>query len=293
MKTVGAILSPETVTWDVSGFSLGAKQLSILQRRMSFTELAISELPEHCTAFGPISLAFDLAVLRAAGAIPVIYVPQGIADSPLSQVATFCVNGIHHTKYVLSQLQQLKETADPVRLGQRFNMPVDPNCELQMKNTDSAGNTVAQYKIRLTDVQQVLQYVGFNSIPFDHSAGILGYFLDIFYPTDNTYKNDQLGYYRQREWRLIATNVNLKGRPIGRKLSSSEVTELERIDHEFWCRELAVDGVFQRRSELAIVYDPTPDWNFFDLVDEVFVPRDAVEQVQAIVGNNVTVHPLN
>jgi hypothetical protein len=85
----------------------------------------------------------------------------------------------------------------------------------------------------------------------------------------------------------------LKGRPIGRKLSSSEVTELERIDHEFWCRELAVDGVFQRRSELAIVYDPTPDWNFFDLVDEVFVPRDAVEQVQAIVGNNVTVHPLN
>ena len=289
MKRIGPILAPEVVNWDVSGFSLGAKQLSILQRRMSFTELSISELPEHSKVFGPISLAFDLAALRAAGAVPVIYVPQGIADGPLSQIATFCVHGIHHTKGVLSQLQQLKETADPVRLGQSLNMPVDPNCVLQLKNTDSAGNTVAQYSIRLTEVQHLLQYVGFNSIPFDHSAGILGYFLDMFYPTDNSYKNDQLGYYRQREWRLIVTNINLKGRPIGRKLSESEVAELEQIDPEFWSRKLSVDGVEQPRSELALVYDPTPGWNFLDLVEEVLVPADAVNRTRAIVGDRISV----
>ena len=74
----------------------------------------------------------------------------------------------------------------------------------------------------------------------------------MFYPTDNSYKNDQLGYYRQREWRLIVTNINLKGRPIGRKLSESEVAELEQIDPEFWSRKLSVDGVEQPRSELAL-----------------------------------------
>lgn len=291
MKKVGPILAPEIVNWDISGFSLGAKQLGILQRRMSFTELATSELPEHSKVFGPISLAFDLAALRAAGAIPVIYVPQGVVDSPLSLIATFCVHGIHHTKGVLSQLQQLKETADPVQLGQRLNMPVDPNCELQLKNRDSGGNIVAEYKIRLTDVQHVLQYIGFNNIPFDHSAGILGYFLDIFYPTDNTYKGDQLGYYRQREWRLIVTNINVRGRPIGRKLSASEVTELEKVDLEFWSRKLSVDGVDQKRSELALVYDPTPSWNLFDVVEEVLVPADAVDRARAIVGNSVSVGP--
>lgn len=289
MKTVGAVLAPEVVNWDVSGFSLGAKVLPILQRRMSFTELAKSELPDHNKVFGPISLAFNVAALRAAGAVPVIYVPQGRADSPLSQIATFCVYGVHHTKGVLSQLQELKETANPALLSQHLNRSVDPNCELQLRNTDSAGNVVAEYKIRLTDVQQFLQYVGFNNIPFDHSAGILGYFLDIFYPTDNMHQSDQLGYYRQREWRLIATNINLQGRPIGRVLSSFEAAELETVDVEFWGRKLAVDGVEKRRSELALVYKPTPSWDFFGLVEEVLVPRDAVDQAQAIVGDKVTV----
>jgi hypothetical protein len=37
MKQVGLVLAPENVTWDVSGFSLSAKELSTLQRRASFT----------------------------------------------------------------------------------------------------------------------------------------------------------------------------------------------------------------------------------------------------------------
>jgi hypothetical protein len=108
--------------------------------------------------------------------------------------------------------------------------------------------------------------VGFNSIPFDHSSGIRGYFLDMFYPTDNTYRNNQLGYYRQREWRLIGSNVRLNGRPIGRKLLDAEAAALETIDPEFWSHKLTVDGMQRRRSDLALVYDPMPGWDFFRLV---------------------------
>ncbi|MGD0046793.1 MAG: hypothetical protein ABSE42_07210 [Bryobacteraceae bacterium] len=291
MKQVGLVLAPEVVIWDISAFSLGAKQLSILQRRVSFTELSVTELAEHSAIFGPISLSFDIAKLRGAGATPVIYVLQGTAGSPLSQVATFCVHGAHHTKYVLSQLHELKEVSDPARLAQRLMTPVSPNCEITLRNTGPAGNVVAEYKVKALDVQHVLQYVGFNNIPFDHSSGILGFFLDMFYPADNTYKSDQLGYYRQREWRLTASNVNLNGRPIGRKLSSGEIAKLEKIDREFWRREIVVDGAEHRRSDLALVYDPMPGWDFFDLVEEIFAPQRATDRVRAIVGDRVTIHP--
>ena len=86
MKQVGLALAPETVHWDIGAFSLGAKELSTLQLRISFTELAVDELAAHSTVFGPISLSFDIAKLRGTGATPVIYVPQGITDSPLSQI---------------------------------------------------------------------------------------------------------------------------------------------------------------------------------------------------------------
>ncbi len=289
MNEVGLVLAPETVSWDVSGFSLGDKQLNILQRRASFTELAISELADHSAMFGPISLSFDIARLRGAGATAVIYVPQGIEDSPLSQIATFCVNGAHHTKGVLSQLHDLKEISDPARLAQRIGKPVSPDLEINLQNTDATGHLVAHYNIRASDLQHVLQYVGFNNIPFDHSAGILGYFLNIFYPTDNLHRNDQLGYYRQREWRLIASNVNIHGRPIGRNLSAAEVARLDDIDPDFWRRQLLADGKSQRRSDLALVYDPMPGWRFFELIDEVLVPHSAIDQVRAVVGDRVIV----
>jgi hypothetical protein len=287
MKQVGLVLAPEVVSWDLSVIRPGGKPLGILQRRASFTELDVSELPGHSAVFGPISLSFDVAKLRDAGATPVIYVPQGTADSPLSHIATFCVNGVHHTKYVLSFLHQLKEASDPARLSQRLNMPVSPNFELPLRNTGPDGSVIAEYKFGASTVRDFLQYIGFNNIPFDHSAAVLGFLLNLFYPTDNTYKNDQLGYYRQREWRLIYSDLAVKGRPVGRKLSSPEIAKLEEIDPEFWSRELVVDGVRQRRSALALVFDPVPGWDFFELAEEILVPERAIDQVRAIVGEKI------
>jgi Putative abortive phage resistance protein AbiGi, antitoxin len=290
MMRVGLVLAPEVVNWDMRLVTQGAKQqLSILQRRVSFTELDMSELTQHSAAFGLFSLSFDIAKLRAAGATPVIYVPQATADSPLTLFASFCVNGVHHTKYVLSQLQQLKELSDHGRLAEMLKEPVSPECKITLTNTDAVGGIAARYTIPVSAIRDILQYVGFNSIPFDHSNAVLGYFLNLFYPTDNAFKNDQLGYYRQREWRLIASDLGIKGRPIARKLSGSEVTELEEIDPEFWRRELKEDNAGHRRSALALVYDPLPGWELFNLVEEVLVPEHAVDRSRAVVGDRVPV----
>jgi hypothetical protein len=127
----------------------------------------------------------------------------------------------------------------------------------------------------------------------DHSVGILSVFLNIFYPTDNPHTGDHLGYYRQREWRLIAGDINFNERPMGRSLSVPEVTRLEEIDPQFWTRELTVDGAQRPRSALALVYDPVPNWNFFELVEAIFVPRHAIDRVRAIVGNKIALYGLS
>jgi hypothetical protein len=292
MKHVGLILAPEIVNWNVSVLSPTAPPVNLLQRRASFTELDVSELPAHSAIFGPISLSCEITKLRNAGAIPVIYVPQGTVTSPLSTIATFSVNGIYHTKGVLTHLHDMNQASDPVALAQQLGRPVSPDCVINLNNTGPGGEIVAHYSVRMSDLKNVLQYVGFNNIPFDHSAAVLGFLLNLFYPADNTHQDDELGYYRQREWRLTASDIAIKRRPIARKLSDPEMLLLEKVDPEFWTRELMVDGVPQRRSALALIYDPTPGWDFFELVDEILVPEDAVDRVRAIAGAGTLVRGL-
>jgi hypothetical protein len=292
MKTIGLVLAPEIVEWDLNQLVGGREELKLLQRRASFTELSENELLLHAKVFGPITLSFDIAALREAGATPVIYVPQGVASSALSQIGTFCVRGAYHTRYVLRQLQGLKEHSDPQITSARHGMPVAPDYKLHLQNSDAAGKIVASYEVPALQVQHVLQHVGFNNIPFDHSTGMLSVFMNMFYPTDNTHTGDELGYYRQREWRLIAGDVNFNNRPMGRPLTGAESATLEAIDPVFWNRKLTVEGKPHKRSELALVYEPLPKWNFFDLVRTVIVPERAVSRVQSIAPDKPVQHLL-
>lgn len=292
MKDCGLILAPEIVQWNVSTLSgTPNEHLSLLQRRACFTELSLAELSAHRATFGPIALSFDIATLRSVGATPVIYVPQGIDVSALSQISTFCVRGAYHTRYVLRQLEELKEESDPVLAAKKYKHPIPPDYKLILKNPDHAGNIAAQYEIPASSVRDVLQFVGFNNIPFNQSIAVLNVFLNMFYPADNTRTDEELGYYRQREWRLIAGDINLNGRPVGRNLSTPELTKLQNIDRHFWTHKLTVEGIRQQRSDLALVYEPVPDWNFFEQVEAIFVPEYAIQRVCAIVDNKVAVRP--
>ena len=223
--------------------------------------------------------------------MPVVYIPQGLS-TPLSLIGTFCVNGTHHTKYVLGQLQQLKNLSNPQDAAQAFSLPVAAEYTLNLRNTDATGQVVASHEVPASQVQHVLQYVGFNNIPFDHSIGILAVFLNMFCPTDNLHLNEPLGYYRQREWRLIAGDMRINGRPFGRELSGVEKQRLVAIDPIFWNRTLDVDGVSVPRKDLAFVYDPVPGWQPLDLIQVIHAPEIVVARVKQIVGGKVPVHKV-
>ncbi|MDV6347712.1 hypothetical protein R2083_09300 [Nitrosomonas sp. Is35] len=223
--------------------------------------------------------------------MPVIYIPQGLS-TPLSLIGTFCVNGTYHTKYVLGQLQQLKNLSNPQSAAQVLGSPVAPNYTLDLQNTDAAGQVAATYAVPATHVQNVLQHVGFNNIPFDHSIGVLGVFLNMFCPTDNLHLGELLGYYRQREWRLIAGDIRINSRPMGRELSDAEKQRLATVDSIFWNRQLDVDGKSVPRKDLAFIYDPVPGWNPFDLIESIHAPSSALTRIKQIVGNKVPVHKV-
>ena len=223
--------------------------------------------------------------------MPAIYVPQGVESSVLSQIGTICVRGAYHTKHVLRQLDDLKMQSDPAFVAKKTGKPISPTYDLNLENTNSAGDIVAQYTIPASNIQNLLQYVSFSNIPFNHSVGVLNFFLNMFYPTDNEHTGDELGYYRQREWRLVAGEINLGDRPIARNLTASEIAKLQEIDHRFWTRNIEVDGVTHQRSDVALLYEPTDGWNFLELVEAIIVPESAIDRVIAIVGDKVAVHP--
>jgi len=289
MKEAGLVLAPEIVNWQLPLQEGGVEHLPILQRRACFTELSVGELDGHMATFGPISLSFDIDKLRAIGLTPVIYVPQGAGIGSLSQISSFCVKAAWHTRYVLQRLQELKEVSDPATALKRFGYPLSPNATLQLQNTDPTGTAVANYTVPASNVDAMMKHIGYRNIPFDHSIGMLSVFLNIFYPTDNTHSGELLGYYRQREWRLIGGELNFNNRLLGRPLTQPEIARLMTIDEHFWSRELSWAGSLRPRSALAVIYDPADKWDFFEIVEKVFVPRSIEMEARAIAGNKVAV----
>ncbi len=148
---------------------------------------------------------------------------------------------------------------------------------------------MANYTVPASNIDAMMKHVGYRNIPFDHSIGMLSVFLNIFYPTDDTHSGELLGYYRQREWRLVGGELNFNDRPLGRPLRQAEVARLMTIDGHFWSRELSWEGTLGPRSALAVIYDPADNWDFFEIVEKVFVPRSIEGRARAIAGDKVAV----
>lgn len=285
MLDVGLVLAPEVVTWHHHD----SEPTVVLQRRICFTELSVSELPEHAKTFGPFALQCSPTNLRAAGAMPVIYAPQEIDGHPASGLAAFCVKAATSTKYVLERIEELKKVALQLETGRYNGMPVDPEVVINLRNEFPKGNVVSDYPIKPVDLSGVMRYLGFRNIPFDHSIGMLGVYENMFYPTDNVHADDQLGYYRQREWRLVGSDIAVNGRRLTRALDTKERARLEAIDRDFWTRKLTVDGRFLSRSTLAQIYSWQANSPLSDAVEKILVPVSAEAAVRAMFAGNVQV----
>ncbi len=221
--------------------------------------------------------------------MPVIYAPQAIDGHPNSGIAEFCVKAATHTKYVLERLEELKKLALELETGHYKGIPVQPGVVVNLRNTDLEGNAVSEYPIKAEDLAGLMRYLGFRNIPFDHSIGMLGVYENMFYPTDNTHVDDQLGYYRQREWRLVGSDIAINGHRLTRELAEDERKTIETIDSEFWTREFTVSGAAVSRSALAQIYSPQTSSALGDIVEKILVPSSAEAAVRKIFDGNIQV----
>ena len=285
MLDVGLVLAPELVTWHHHD----SEPTILLQRRICFTELSLSELPEHSKTFGPFALQCSPANLRGAGAMPVIYAPQAIDGHPASGVAAFCVKAATHTKYVLERVEELKKVALELESGRYNGMPDHREAVITLRNEYPKGHVVSDCQIKAADLAGMMRYLGFRNVPFDHSIGMLGVYENMFYPTDNAYTDDQLGYYRQREWRLVGPGIAVNGHRLTRALDAQERARLETIDRDFWTRELTVNGGSFSRSTLAQIYSWQVNSPLSDIVEKIILPASAEASVRALFAGKVQV----
>ena len=289
IRRTGLILAPEVVEWSTP-VSIGSPSpVRLVQRRICFTELLRSEVRKHAARFGPFALEFGVTALRRAGALPVIYVPQAMsARDHRTLLGPFVVSHLGHIGHTLEQLQSLRQFGDPTWIA--ANVPgakeMAADCVVNLRNGDESRGTVQEFQVPWSAIRDFLKFLSFENAPFDAMNGAISIAQSLFYPSDDDHTGEELGYYRQREWRITA-DYRIDGMERLRTLGEDERASLIRIDRSFWTRELRHGAqTFSRLDRAAALLDPHPD-ELLAMATGVIVPGELVQEARALFGDLV------
>jgi len=272
-RTFGLVLGTEVVLWKQPTAGT-PREIRLVQPRVCFTELGEAELPGHADRFGPFALEFEISQLRRIGALPVIYTPQQLATDPgYSAIAATIVAQTHDAKYAIDQLANLHATIQQVRAGPHL---VPKGCPVNLQNTDDNGNVVSTSTIPIEHAEAMLSYLAYRNAPLALMSAVLGSVSHLFYPTDDQIHDEELAYYRQREWRVLAY-LQKNGAPLARALTPAEQTALLAVDQRFWATQLT-DGkrTFSRVDETRTI-DTLEGKPVLSCVRRVLVPKAALK----------------
>ena len=288
MEKLGFVLAPEVVEWAVP-VGLGTPSpIQILQQRICFTELSPAELGGHSARFGPFALEFDTTSLRRIGALPVMYIPQALSEQDhLALLGPFVVGHIAQILYSLQTLNGLNQL-DNLEYWQAQNPEakyIADDCLVTLSNGDESRGVVRKFEVPLKTIRGVLNYLSFETAPFNTMIGATSIVQSMFYPTDDDHQNHELGYYRQREWRITA-GYSVDGAPRGRSLQDKEKDLLLGLDASFWGREIHGIGQGRRVDEALALVQPAPD-ELIGMVRRLIVPSDFANDASDIFGDRV------
>ena len=288
IREIGLVLAPEIVKWHTPGQNaLGTPNpIRVLQRRICFTELSPQELGRHSERFGPFALEFEVEELRRMGALPVIYMPQALSEQDhLALLGPFIVGHLEQIRGLLDSLVHLDQLSDPEYVQNQFGKPVVDNHQLNLRNTDSSGNIVQEFSVSSEVIRNILRYLQFETAPFEAMRGVTSMAQSLFYPTDDDYHDEELGYYRQREWRITG-DYYINGNRRGRVPRDEEKTLLLGADQSLWSRPLHSSWPTLRVEEALVLTQPTPG-ELFDKVNRIIVPTDYFDQACELFSGRV------
>jgi hypothetical protein len=272
LTRVGLVLAPEIVEWNQPLSDGTIRTHHTVQQRICFTEISARELRAHADNFGPFALEWEISALRRLGAIPVFYIPQTLSENPgLSATGISLVVQMFDCQYTMVNLARLQAASRAA------------SSAVVLQNTDDSGAVVHAYNVPVSDLRDILAFLGYRCAPFDMMLGILGGVSRLFYPTDNLVHDKLLDYYRQREWRLIGF-MSKDGQPVSRKTEGNEGEYIRQTSPEFWGREIAGGQHRFRRASEALVYPQFDGRHVLTTVRRVIVPHAAVKRTKQILS---------
>jgi len=106
-----------------------------------------------------------------------------------------------------------------------------------------------------------------------------------FYPVEDPRYTDVLGYYRQREWRIVA-NMSKLGKEQTRDLSDFEVTALLELDEQFFGQESEFFTGTYRIVEQCKYFQELEGRSFLSYARRVVVPDEVVHEAAQILAGD-------
>ena len=287
MKELGLILAPEVVKWHTP-VNLGTPSpIQVLQRRICFTELSQQELSRHSNRFGPFALELDTTSLRRVGALPVIYMPQALSEQdPLALLGPFVVGHLGQIRSTLELLNYLGHLDNPAYVQNLGENVLADDVIINLRNGDESRGTVQEFQVPWKAIKDILSFIGFERAPFDAMTGAISIAQALLYPTDDDHHDQELGYYRQREWRITA-DYHVNESPRSRSLQDEEKKLLIKLDKSFWRRNIHPSKPIPRVDEALALVQPTPT-ELLDMVTRIIVPDNFSAQARQVFGDRVT-----
>lgn len=224
----------------------GLNASEFIQRRVCFTALTIDELPNHAKTFGSFSLEFEGGVIRNFGAQPATYfagcLPNGEIFNEAGEVLARNLLEAHN---VLGKLWNLHDGA----VEEKKNLA----------------------KALLAEIHP-------SKIPIQILYFTLQALLNLYYPTDDPKRTPPLGYYQQREWKIVP-NLSFRGQWHYPSPNAEESTKLLKINPGFF------GAVIQGKPRVEHCQFFTVDGkNIVDSVRRIVVPDAVVEEAKKMVA---------
>ena len=237
--------------------------------------------------FGPFALEFDTVALRRFGALPVIYMPQALSEQdPLALLGPFVVGHLDQIRGTLERLDQLAHLDDPAYVQNLGSNVVPDDFMVILSNGDASRGTVQEFQIPWKVIRDLLSFIGFETAPFNAMTGVTSVAQTLFYPTDDDHHEQELGYYRQREWRITA-DYYVNGLPRGRSLQDEEKDLLLEVDRYFWKGNTHTSNPNPRVDEALALVQPAPA-KLLDKATRIIVPDEIYGQARQTLGGRVT-----
>jgi hypothetical protein len=269
----GLALVPQVIEWEYPHADGSPNRTAeIFQQRICFTELPPSELAGHAVKFGCFALEFRVPVLKALGAIPVFYIPRAIGEAQgaewagnvmVMQLQDACVLSLRLSE-ISKHLAQAKPDERAIR------------CTLGFQQSG-----FKDFDLDIASAKHVFEVLTYALTPPAMLAPAFEAAMRYFVPADDPRQHEELGYYREREWR-IAANVAMGGRNLLQPPSQDLIVRLQALDPEFFAVKFHPSQGDKTRAHCVLVLPGLNGRNIIQLAKRIVVPKQALKQARAI-----------